>query len=122
MLNENKKFTLEFSQTDQIYKVHFSPKKDHFITSMDCNLNLEPDIKNDGVLDEIKELFEKSWLLLEKGPAYQNDIKTMYLWQGVPGTTLEKVSFGFLLSAANINRFSWHYKFYDVDEKKNKGL
>ena len=85
---------------------------------MDCNLNLEPYIKNDGVLDEIKELFEKSWLLLEKGPAYQNDIKTMYLWQGVPGTTLEKVSFGFLLSAANINRFSWHYKFYDVDEKK----
>ena len=59
--------------------MHFSPKKDHFITSMDCNLNLEPDIKNDGVLDEIEELFEKSWLLLEKGPAYQNDIKTMYL-------------------------------------------
>ena len=79
-LNENDKFTLEFSQTDQIYKVHFSPRKDYFITSMNCDLNLEEDIKNDGVLDEIKELSEKSRLLLEKGATYQNDIKTIYLW------------------------------------------
>ena len=27
-LDENNKFALEFSQTDQIYKIHFSPKKD----------------------------------------------------------------------------------------------
>ena len=79
-LNENNKFTLEFSQTDQIYKVHFSPRKDYFITSMNCDLNLEQDIKNDGVLDKIKELSEKTGLLLVKGPAYQNDIKTIYLW------------------------------------------
>ena len=25
-LDKNNKFTLEFSQTDQIYKIHFSPK------------------------------------------------------------------------------------------------
>ena len=118
MLNENNKSTLEFSQTDQIYKVHFSPRKDYFITSMNCDLNLDQDIKNDGVLGEIKELSEKSRLLLERGPIYQNDIKTIYLWQGVPGTTMEKVTFGFLLSPANINRFSWYYKFYDVEEKK----
>ena len=79
-LSKNDKFTLKFSRTDQIYKVHFSRKKDYFITSMNCDLNLEQDIKNDGVLDEIKELSEKSRLLLKKGPAYQNDIKTVYLW------------------------------------------
>ena len=79
-LNKNDKFTIEFSQTDQIYKVHFSPRKDYFITSMNCDLNLEKDIKNDGALDKIKELSEKSRLLLEKGAAYQNDIKTIYLW------------------------------------------
>ena len=88
--NENNKFTLKFSQTDQIYKVHFSPKKDYFFTSINCDINLEQDIKNDGVLDEIKELSEKSWPLLEKGPAYQNDIKTMYLWRGVLEQHLEK--------------------------------
>ena len=72
MLNENNKLKLEFSQTDQIYKVYFSPRKDYFITSMN---NLEQDIKNDRVLDKIKEFSEKSYLLLEKGPAYINDIK-----------------------------------------------
>ena len=55
--------------------MHFSPKKDYFITSMNCDLNLEQDIKNDGVLDEIKELSEKSRLLLEKGPTYQMILK-----------------------------------------------
>ena len=45
-LNENNKFMLEFSQTDQIYKVHFSLKKDYFIMLMNCDLNLEQDIKN----------------------------------------------------------------------------
>ena len=79
-LNENNKFTFEFSQTDHIYKVHFSPRKDYFITPMNCDLNLEQDIKNDSVLDEIKELSEKTRLLLVKSPAYQNDIKTIYLW------------------------------------------
>ena len=95
-------------------KVHFSPRKDCFITSMNCDLDLQEDVKNDGALDEIKELSKKSRLLLKKGPTYHNDIKTTYLWRGVPGTTMEKATFGFLLSAANINRFSWHYKFYDV--------
>ena len=66
MLNENNRFKLEFSQTNQIYKVHFSPRKDYFITSINCDLNLVQDIKNDGKLDGIKELSEKSRLLLEK--------------------------------------------------------
>ena len=42
---------------------------------MRCDLNLVQDFKNDGILDEIKELSEKSRLLLAKGPAYQNNIK-----------------------------------------------
>ena len=40
-LNENNKFMLEFSQTDQIYKVHFSLRKDYFIMSVTFDLNLE---------------------------------------------------------------------------------
>ena len=37
---------------------------------------------------------------------------------GVPGRTHGKIYFYFVLSAANINHYSWHYKFYDVEEKK----
>ena len=117
-LDEDNKFTLEFSQTGQIYKVHFSSKKDYFITSMNCNLALQEDLKNTNVLDEIKELSEKSRLLLEKDPTYQNDIKTVFLWKGVPGSISEKINFNIVLSAAHINLYSWHYKLYDVKEKK----
>ena len=59
VLDENNKFTLDFSQTDQIYKVLFLPKKDYFITSMNCNPDIQEDIKN-NVFDEIKELSEKA--------------------------------------------------------------
>ena len=58
-LNKDIKSTREFSQTDQIYKVHFSPRKDYFITSMNCDLKLQQDIKNDGGLDEIKVFTRK---------------------------------------------------------------
>ena len=78
VLDKNNKFTLDIFQTNQIYEVHFSPKKDYFITSMNCNLDIQEDIKN-SVFDEIKELSEKSRLLLQKGPAYQNDIKRVYM-------------------------------------------
>ena len=44
---------------------------------MNCNLNLQEDIKN-SVFDEIKQLSEKSRLLLEKGPAYQNIVCREY--------------------------------------------
>ena len=84
VLDENNEFTLDFSQTDQIYKVLFSPKKDYFITSMNCNPDIQEDIKN-NVFDEIKELSEKSSFLLEKSCAYQNDVKRVYMRLGFPG-------------------------------------
>ena len=56
---ENNKFTLEFSKTNQIYTVHFSPKKKYYIASRNCDLSLEQDFKNDGILNEIRELSEK---------------------------------------------------------------
>ena len=92
-IEENKKFTLDFFQTDQIYKVHFSRKKNYYLTSMNCDLHLQEDITNDGVLDEIKKLSEKSRLMVEKGPAYQNDIKKITLVVGFAGTIIEKIPF-----------------------------
>ena len=47
-----------------------------------------------------------SRLLLEKGAAYQNDIKEVKLWRGAPGTTFERTSFLFQLSDEVIERFS----------------
>ena len=58
-IEEKNKFTLDFSQTNQIHKVHFSPKKDYYLTPMNYDLDLQEGIKNDGVLVEIKKTFWK---------------------------------------------------------------
>ena len=69
--------------------------------SMNCNLDLQEDLQNSNVLNQIK-LSEKSMLFLEKVPACQNDIKTAFLWRGVPRSISEKINFEILLSAGII--------------------
>ena len=117
-IEENNKFNFDFSQTDQIYKVHFSPKKIYYLTSMNCNLDLQEDIKNDGFLDKIKKLSEKGRLLLEKSPPYQNNIKKITLVAGFGRTAIEKTPFDFQLTTERISQYSWSYKFYDIESKK----
>ena len=85
---------------------------------MNCKLDLQKDIKNDGVLDKIKKLSDKSRLFLEKGPAYQNDIKKVTLVVGFGGTIIEKIPFDFQLTTEWINNYSSSYKFYDIEENK----
>ena len=105
-IEENNKFNFDFSQTDQIYKVHFSPKKIYYLTSMNCNLDLQEDIKNDGFLDKIKKLSEKGRLLLEKSPPYQNNIKKITLVAGFGRTAIEKTPFDFQLTTERINQYT----------------
>ena len=71
-LDDNNKFTLNFSNTKIIYEIYFLRKNDYYITSLNCNLIIKG--QNDDKSKLIKDLSEKSRLLLEKGPAYQNNI------------------------------------------------
>ena len=71
-LDDNNKFTLNFSNTKIIYEIYFLRKNDYYITSLNCNLIIKG--RNDDKSKLIKDLSEKSRLLLEKSPAYQNNI------------------------------------------------
>ena len=71
-INDNNKFTLDFSNEEFIQEVNFSTKNDYFITSLNCNLIAKENIDKKKKL--IEDLLKKSRLLLEKGPTYQNDI------------------------------------------------
>ena len=71
-LDDNDKFTLDFSNTEIIYEIDFLTKNDYYITSLNCDLIVKEN--NDDKSKLIKDLSEKSRLLLEKGPAYQNNI------------------------------------------------
>ena len=39
----NNKFTLDFSNTELVYQINFSPKNDYYITTMNCNLIIAND-------------------------------------------------------------------------------
>ena len=93
----------------------FPPKNDYNITSMNCDLKLLRDLNAyRDIFDDIKELSEKSWLLLEKGPAYQNEIKNMKLYIGVPGIYTHVPVYPFHFSNAQIQNFSYDYRYYNL--------
>ena len=63
---------MDFSNKEFVQEIKFSWKNDYYITSLNCNLIVKEHIDDRKKL--IEELSQKSRLLLEKGPAYQNDI------------------------------------------------
>ena len=79
-LEGNNKFTLDFSNTKLVHHKNFSTGNDYYITTMNCNLVIA-----NNLLDNIKELSTKSWLLLQKGLAYQFDLSLIELALYFPG-------------------------------------
>ena len=76
-LDTNNKFTLDFSNTELVYQINFSPKNDNYITAMNCNLFIANDYGD--ATQDIKDLSEKSRLLLEKSLAYQFKLAFVHL-------------------------------------------
>ena len=72
ILNDNNKFTLDFSDEEFVQEIHFLTNRDYYVTSLNCNLILKEYINDEKRL--VEELSKKRRLLIEKGPAYQNDI------------------------------------------------
>ena len=106
---------LDFSQTEVVYQIGFSTKKDYYVTSMNCNLIIHGDYEH--VSDEIKQLLKKSNLLLVKGPDcfYKIDEENQ---------NIKFYNFGQLKSKGkpmpyqkylqNIEYYLYKYKFFDV--------
>ena len=77
-LDDDNKFTLDFSDQEFVQEIDFLSNNDCYITSLDCKLKVKNHIHGDKK-KKIEELFEKSRLLLEKGAAYQNGITYLLL-------------------------------------------
>ena len=75
-LDENNKFTLDFSDHEFVQEIEFLSKNKYYITSLNCKLKLKEYIRED---EKIKKLSAKSRLLLEKGAAYLCDINYLTL-------------------------------------------
>ena len=72
-LQDDNKFTLDFSNEEIVQKVNFNKTIDYYIASLDCDLVLKEEIKNERK-KLIEKLSEISRELIEKGVAYQVDI------------------------------------------------
>ena len=117
-LEANNKFTLDFSNSELVYQIHFSTKNDSCITTMNCNLviaNYYGDI-----LDDIKKYSAKRWLSLEKGSSYQFDLSLLRLAFYQPGMKHEIDELYLLSYQENVDLFSWRYKFYDITDNQIK--
>ena len=75
-LNEENKFTLDFSDQEFIQKIEFLSKNTYYITTLNCKLKVENYIHE---TQKIKDLSTKSRLLLEKVPAVLCDIDYLTL-------------------------------------------
>ena len=116
--DDNDKFTLDFSNTEIIYEIDFLTKNDYYITSLNCDLIVKEN--NDDKSKLIKDLSEKSRLLLEKGPPYQIDInEILYFVRATRLKTVEK-RFKFDLPNEIIKSNCWQFEYFDVIEKKKK--
>ena len=117
-LDDNDKFTLDFSNTEIIYEIDFLTKNDYYITSLNCDLIVNEN--NDDKSKLIKDLSEKSRFLLEKDPPYQIDINDiLYFVRATRLKTVEK-RFKFDLPNEIIKSNCWQFKYFDVIEKKKK--
>ena len=67
-LDENNKFTLDFSDEEFVLEIDFLSKNKYCITSLNYELKLKEYIHDKD--EKIKKLSAKSRLLLKKGPAY----------------------------------------------------
>ena len=75
-LDENNKFTLDFSDHESVQEIEFLSKNKYNITSLNCKLKLKEHIHED---EKIKKLSAKSRRLLEKGTTYLCDIDYLML-------------------------------------------
>ena len=57
LLDDQNRFTLDFSNEIIVNEILFSPDKDYYITSMNCDLKLLKDFQaHEHILDDIKKL------------------------------------------------------------------
>ena len=112
-LDENNKFTLDFSDHEFVQEIKFV-SKNKYITSLNCKLKLKEYIHED---EKIKKLFAKSRLLLEKDAAYLCDINYLMLaleWYIKDSNH----TYRFKLYSKIIDNHSYKYKFWGTTEKK----
>ena len=122
ILNDNSKFNLDFPDEEFAQEIHFLTNRDYYVATLNCNLILKEYINDKKRL--VGELSKKSRLLIEKDPAYQNQIG--YLISEISGIfdmkNVAPLTYHFILHPNILYNYCHYYKFYDTVEKKIRAL
>ena len=120
-LQDDNKFTLDFSNEEIVQKVSFNKTIDYYIASLDCNLVLKEEIKKERK-KLIEKLSEISRELIEKGAAYQVDIGylTSQLSYIYVAPDIEHLTYNWVVQPELFDDNCYKYKYFDTVEKKIK--
>ena len=119
-LQDDNKFTLDFSNEEIVQKVKWNKTIDYYIASLDSNLVLKEEIKKDRK-KLIEKLSEISRELIGKGTPYQVDIGylTSPLSYIYDVTDIENLTYNWVVQPELFDDNCYKYKYFDTVEKKN---
>ena len=123
-LDNNNKFTIDFIDEEVVNLVSFFSKNQYYISSLNCNITKANKKKFSftGSQALVNGLSKTSRELLDKGPAFKNDIThlTSFLTQNFNIPNLAPQKYNLVLDPIDINNDSYNYQFYDVVDKRLK--
>ena len=111
--DQNKRFTLEFSDDDRLEGVLFKKNKDYYITSISCYVDLTADVTELPQFYKIKEVLDLSNVILADG------VDLGYKKNAIQ-TTYEGENYMFKIDKINWSKYIDNIEFFDVNLKKKK--
>ena len=123
-LDYNNKFTIHFIDNEYVNYIKFFQKNQYYISSLNCNITKsnKKNINFQGSQTLVDELSKTSKDLLDKGAASKNDITYISSFLN-PNFNLPDIApqkYKLVLNPEDINKNSYSYQFYDVDDKRLK--
>ena len=123
-LDYNNKFTIDFIDNDYVNYIKFFQKNQYYISSLNCNITKsnKKNVTFQGSKTLVDELSKTSKNLLDKGVASKNDIThiSSFLTPNFNLPDIAPQKYKLVLNPEDINKNSYNYQFYDVDDKRLK--
>ena len=123
-LDCNNKFTIDFIDNEYVNYVKFFQKNQYYISSLNCNITKsnKKNVTFQGSKTLVDELSKTSKDLLDKGAASKNDIThiSSFLTPNFNLPDLAPQKYKLVLNPEDINKNSYNYQFYDVNDKRLK--
>ena len=109
--DQNKRFTLEFSNDDLLEGVLFKKNKDYYITSMSCYVGLTVDVTKLSQFEKIKEISDLANAILANGVDFGYKKYAMQ-------ATYEGEKYTFKINEINWSKYIDNIELFDFNLKK----